>query len=70
MMLRHPIWNSFAQFLFFFFLFRPSAVDLFIYLFTSAGRKEKKRTFLSVVKVFTCLFLYVQEILGSRDRVQ
>jgi hypothetical protein len=24
-------------------LFRPSAVDLFIYLFTSAGGKEKKK---------------------------
>jgi hypothetical protein len=40
MILRHPIWNSFAQFL---FLFCPSAVDLFIYLFTSAGGKEKKK---------------------------
>jgi hypothetical protein len=50
-MLRHPIWNSFAQFLFFF-----SARLLLIYLFTCLRlleeKKRKKRKFVSVESVY------------------
>lgn len=40
MMLRHPIWNTFAQFLFFFFF---SVRLLLIYLFTCLRLLEEKK---------------------------